>query len=78
MGHGNKKIRNKNCNRVIFDDFNVDYAQLREVAQEIDWSKIVKGCHVEDDRVAFKKVIIDIRDNYIHKRVIQFRLKQNG
>ena len=24
-----KKIINKNCNRVIFDYFNVDYAQLR-------------------------------------------------
>ena len=26
-----KKIRNMNCNRVIFDYFNVDYAQLREL-----------------------------------------------
>ena len=31
-----KQIRNKNCNRVIFDYFNVDYAKLREVAQKID------------------------------------------
>ena len=44
-----KKIRNKNCNRVIFDYFNVDYAQLREVAQKIDWSEIIKGYNVEDD-----------------------------
>ena len=63
-----KKIRNKNCNRAIFDYFNVDYAQLREVAQKIDWSEIIKGCNVEDDWVAFKKVIIDIRDKYIPKR----------
>ena len=34
-----KKIRNKNYNRVIFDYFNVDYAQLREVAQKIDGVK---------------------------------------
>ena len=33
-----QKIRNKNCNRVIFDYFNVDYAQLREVSQKSDWS----------------------------------------
>ena len=26
-----KQIKNKNCNRVIFDYFNVDYAQLREL-----------------------------------------------
>ena len=63
-----KKIRNKNCNRVIFDYFNVDYAQLREVAQKIDWREIIKGCNVEDDWVAFKMVIIDIRDKYIPKR----------
>ena len=43
------------------------------------WSEIIKGCNVEDDWGAFKKVIIDIRDNYISKkRVIKFRLKQNG
>ena len=50
-----------NCNRVIFDYFNVDCAQLGEVAQNIDWSEIIKGCNVEDDWVAFKKEIIDIR-----------------
>ena len=44
-----KQIRNKNCNRVIFDYFNVDYAQRRYVAQKIDWSEIIKGCNVEDD-----------------------------
>ena len=54
------KIRNKNYNRVIFDYFNVDYAQLREDAQQIYWSEIIKGCNVEDDWVAFKKVIIII------------------
>ena len=27
-----KKIRNKNSNRVFYDYFNVDYAQLREDA----------------------------------------------
>ena len=32
------KIRNKSYNRVMFDYFNVDYAQLREDAQKIDWS----------------------------------------
>ena len=40
------KIRNKNYNRVIFDYFDVDYAQLREDAQKIDWSEITKGCNV--------------------------------
>ena len=34
----------------------------------IDWSEIIKGCNVEDDWVAFKKVIIDIRDKYILKK----------
>ena len=29
---------------------------------------IIKGCNVEDDWVAFKKVIIDIRDKYIPKK----------
>ena len=33
------KIRNNNCNGVIFDYFNVDYEQLREVAHKIHWSK---------------------------------------
>ena len=55
-----KIIRNKNYNRVIFDYFNVDYAQLREDAQNIDWNEIIKACNVEDDWVTFKKVIIDI------------------
>ena len=63
-----KKERNKNSNRVIFDYFNVDYAQLREVAQKIDWSEIIKGCNVEDESVAFKKEIIYIRDKYIPKK----------
>ena len=63
-----KKIRYKNCNRVIFDYFNMDYAQFTEVAQKIDWSEIIEGCNVEDDWVAFKKVIIDIRDKYIPKK----------
>ena len=49
MGHDNKKVRNKNCIRVIFDYFNVDYAELRKDAQNIDWSEIVKGGNVEDD-----------------------------
>ena len=31
----------------------MDYAQLREDAQNIDWSEIIKGCNVEDDWVAF-------------------------
>ena len=56
----------------------MDYAQLREDAQKIDWSEIIKGCNVEDDWIAFKKEIIDIKDNYILKRVIKFRLKQIG
>ena len=73
-----KKIRNKNYNRVIFDYFNVVYAQLREDAQKIDWSEIIKGCNVEDDWVAFKKVIIDIRDKYIHKKSYKVSLEQNG
>ena len=30
-----KEIRNNNCNRVSFDYFNMDYAQLREVAQKL-------------------------------------------
>ena len=75
MEHGNKKIRNKNCNRVIFDYFNVDYAQLREDAQSIDWSEIIKGCNVEDDWVAFKKVIIDIKDKYIPKKSYKVSFK---
>ena len=73
-----KKIRNKNYNRVIFDYFNVDYAQLREDAQKMNWSEIIKVCNVEDDWVAFKKVIIDIRESIFLKRVIKFRLNQNG
>ena len=68
-----KKIRNKKCNIVVFDCFNVDYAQLREVAQKIDWSEIIKGCNVEDDWIAFSKAIIDIRDKYILKGVQKFR-----
>ena len=58
----------------------MDYAQLREDAQKIDWSEIIKGCNVnvEDDWVAFKKEIIDIRDKYIPKKSYKFRLKQNG
>ena len=56
------KIRNNNCNRFIFDYFNLDFAQLREVAHKIDWSEIIKGCNVADDWVAFKNVIIDIRE----------------
>ena len=62
-----KKNRNSNCNRVIFD-----------YCTYIDWSEIIKGYNVEDDWVAFKKVIIDIKDNYIPKKVIKFHLKQNG
>ena len=50
---------------VNFDYFNVDYEQLREVAMKIDWSEITKGCNIEDDWVAFKKVIINIRDKHI-------------
>ena len=57
------KIRNKNYKRVIFDYFNVVYAQLREDARtDIYWSEIIIACNVEDDWVAFKKVIIDITD----------------
>ena len=56
----------------------MDYAHLKEVADQIDWSEIIKSCNVEDDWVAFMKVIIDIRDKYIPKRVIKLRLKQNG
>ena len=70
-----KKIRNKNYNRVIFDNFNVDYAQLREDAQKMDWSEIIRGCNVEDDWVAFKKVIIDIRDKYIPKKIYKVSFK---
>ena len=75
MGHDNKIIRNKNYNIVIFDYFNVDYAQLREDAQKIDWSEIIKGCNVEDDWVAFKKVIIYIRDKYIPKKSYKVSFK---
>ena len=53
----------------------MDYAQLREVAQKVDWSEIIKGCNVEDDWEAFKKVIIDIRDKYIPKRSYKVSLK---
>ena len=70
-----KQIRNKNCNRVIFDYFNVDYAQLREDAQKIDWSEIIKCCNVEGDWVAFKKVIIDVRDKYIPKKSFKVSFK---
>ena len=70
-----KNIRNKNCNIVIFYYFNVDYAQLREVAQKIDQSEIIKGCNVEDDWVAFKKVIIDISDKYIPKKSYKVSFK---
>ena len=70
-----KKIRNKNCNRVIFDYFNVDYAQLRKVAQKIDRIEIIKHCNVEDDWVAFKKVIIDITDKYIAKKSFKVSFK---
>ena len=59
------RIRSNNCNRVIFDYFNVDYEQLREVALKIDWNEIIKDCNVEDDWAAFKKVIINIRDKNI-------------
>ena len=77
MEYGNKIIRNKNSNRVIFDYFNVDYVQLREVAQKIDCSEIIKDCNVEDDWVAFKKEIIDIRDKYIPKKsyTVSFKAK---
>ena len=78
-----KKIRNKNCNRVIFDYFNVNYAQLREDEQTIYWSEIIKGCNVEDDWVAFKKeidirdkyILIDIRDKYIPKESYKVSFK---
>ena len=70
-----KEIRKKNCNRDIFDCFNVDYAQLREVAKKIDWSEIIIGCNVEDDWIAFKKVIIDIRDKYIPKKSYKVSFK---
>ena len=53
----------------------MDYAQLREVAQKIDWSEIIKGCNVEDDWVAFKNVIIDIRDKYIPKQSYKVSFK---
>ena len=68
MGHGNKKIRN-NCDRVIFDYFHVDYELLREISLKIDWNLIIKGCNVEDDWIALKKVIIIIRDKYIPKQL---------
>ena len=68
-----KNIRNKNCNRVIVDYFNVDYTQLRDVAQNIDWSEIIKG--YKDDWVAFKKVIIDIREKYIPKKSYKVSFK---
>ena len=70
-----KKIRNKNSNRIIFDYFNVDYALLREDAQKIDWSEIIKGCNVEDDWLAFKKEIIDIRAKYIPKKSYKVSFK---
>ena len=53
----------------------MDYAQLIEDAQKIDWSEIIKGCNVEDDWVAFKKVIIDIRDKYIPKKSYKVSFK---
>ena len=55
----------------------MNYAQLREVAQKIYWSEIIKGCNDEDDWVAFKKVIIDIRDKYIPKKnyTVSFKAK---
>ena len=53
----------------------MDYAQLREDAQNIDWSDIIKGYNVEDDWVAFKKVIIDIRDKYIPKKSYKVSFK---
>ena len=67
-----------NSKRVIFDYFSVDYAHLREDAQKIDWSEIIKGDNVEDDWVAFKKVIIDIRDKYIPKKSYKVSFKENG
>ena len=53
----------------------MDYAQLREDAQNIDWSEIIKGCNIEDDWVAFKKEIIDIRDKYIPKKSYKVSFK---
>ena len=47
---------------------------MREVAQKIDWSEIIKG-DVEDDWVAFKKEISDIRDKYIPKRSYKVSFK---
>ena len=72
-----RKIRNNNCNRVIFDYCNVDYEHLREVALKIDWIQIIKGYNVEDDFVAFKKVIFNIKDKYIPKKSckVLFRAK---
>ena len=48
---------------------------MREVAQKINWSEIIKGCDVEDDWVAFKNEIIDIRDKYIPKRSYKVSFK---
>ena len=70
-----KIIRNKNSNRVTFDQFNVNYAQLREDAQKIDLSEIIKGGNAEDDWVAFQKEIIDIRDKYIPKKTYKVSFK---
>ena len=53
----------------------MDYSQFREVAYKIDWNEIIKDCNVEDDWVAFKKVIIDIRDKYILKTCYKVSFK---
>ena len=56
----------------------MDYEELREGALNIDCSEIIKGCNVEDDWVAFKKVIINIRNRDIPRKhcKVWFKAKQ--
>ena len=48
---------------------------MREDALKIDWSETIKCCNIEDDWVAFEKVIVNIRDRYIHKNSYKVLLK---
>ena len=64
---------NDTTDKTYFDYYKADYDQIRAAAEELDFSCDITESSVEDDWLAFKTKLQNIRDQYIPKRKSKVR-----
>ena len=55
-------------NRTYFDYYKADYEQIKAAAEQVDFKSIVNRKNLEEDWLAFKTNLENLRDSYIPKR----------